>query len=210
MGAEAAARLPREGARREAAAGPAAGRPAPGRPARLRGRAATPTPTGSAASGGGSTWGGSSNPGSSSWSGGTNAIRPRDEVFQRPGFSDVYNNRGISRNNSVPSTSGETPWYSRPRGETPSTGTAMLRTDYDRLASSGRGGGNPGWDGGYYPGYGYPDYPGYGPGWGYYVTYGWYMYPWPGALWLRLPRLRLRRVRDGLLLLQPLWLELLR
>jgi hypothetical protein len=157
--------------------GAGGGSTSPGGSGPIAGPGGYSTPTGSSASGGGGSWGGSSNPGSSSWSGGTNAIRPRDEVFQRPGFADVYSNRGIARNSAAPVTGTETPWYSRPRGEAPSTGTAMLRTDY--IASHpGGGGGNPGWDGGgYYPGYGYPYYPGYGPGWGYYYN-GWYMYPW--------------------------------
>ncbi len=53
------------------------------------------------------------------------------------------------------------PWYSRPRGSNPVTGTAVPRTD----APAGGGGGGTG---GYYPGY--PGYPWYGYG-GYYDCY---------------------------------------
>ena len=55
------------------------------------------------------------------------------------------------------------PWYSRPRGGNPSTGTAVTRPDVPAN-------GLPGGGGGYYPGYpGYPWYPGYGGG--YYDCY---------------------------------------
>lgn len=160
--------------------GASGGVSSPGASGPIAGPGGYSTATGGAASpGGGSNWVGATSAGSTGW-GGSNAIRPRDEVFQRPGFSDVYSNRGISRNNAVPATGSETPWYSRPRGEVPASGTAMLRTDY--IASrppGGGGGGNPGWgNGGGYPEYPWY-YPGYGPGYGYWGGYyGWYMYPW--------------------------------
>ena len=56
------------------------------------------------------------------------------------------------------------PWYSRPRGTNPATGTAVARPD---VPVSGAPGGGVGYYPGY-PGY-YPGYPGYGGGYG-----GWY------------------------------------
>jgi hypothetical protein len=116
---------------------------------------------GSSTSGGGGSYGGSSTPGMSGWSG-TNEVRPRDALIERPGFSE----KGTARNYSAGAS--EVPWYSRPRGnDVPTSGTAIPRSEW--VAShppGGGGGGGGGWDGGgYYPGYGY----GYGN--------GWYMYP---------------------------------
>lgn len=130
---------------------------------------------GSSSTGGNAGWNGPSSSGAGFPGGASSAARPRDEVFQRPGFADVYGNRAIGRNESAPPSGAEAPWYSRPRGNAPATGTAMLRTDYvnSRPPGGGGGGGNPGWgNGGYYPGY-----PGYYPGYGWGGNYGWYMYP---------------------------------
>jgi hypothetical protein len=124
--------------------------------------------------------GGSSYPssiGSGSW-GATGAIRRRDEVIQRPGFTDATNERGAARSYSAGAS--EVPWYSRPRGnDVPATGTAMPRSEWTASHPPGTGGGgNPGWDGGgYYPGNGgyyfpYWAYMKYGYGWN-----SWYTYP---------------------------------
>jgi hypothetical protein len=124
---------------------------------------------------------GSSGSGSSAFGGASlSAVRPRDAVIRRPGFADLKEGRTDARNNSAGSSgvSTEAPWYSRPRGDAPASGNAILRTDYVASRPPG-GGGVPGWgDGGASgpnPGWGdgayYPGYPGYGYG------YGWYMYP---------------------------------
>jgi hypothetical protein len=59
------------------------------------------------------------------------------------------------------------PWYSRPRGGNPATGTAVARPDVPATKPPGGGGGD------YYPGYPgyYPGYPGYGYWNGYYDCY---------------------------------------
>jgi len=155
--------------------GASGGSTSPGASGPIAGPGGYSTPTGSSASGGGGSYGSSSNPGSTGWRG-ADGIRPRDEIYQRPGFADVFGkNGGAGRNEAA---APEVPWYSRPRGDAPALGNAMPRTDY--IASrppggGGGGGGNPGsGDGGYYPGWG--DSSGYGlPRYGY--GYGWYMYP---------------------------------
>jgi len=69
------------------------------------------------------------------------------------------------------------PWYSRPRGSNPVTGTAVPRTDAP-VTNPPIGGG------GYYPGYPgyYPGYPGYGGYWNGYYDCAYYPYgcgnPW--------------------------------
>ncbi|MCX6549731.1 MAG: PEGA domain-containing protein [Acidobacteria bacterium] len=89
---------------------------------------------------------------------------------------------------------GETPWYSRPRGENPAGGSAVPRSEYTggpaypgSGGSGGSGYANPGgwgyayapgyWGGGYYGGFGSSNW-GYYPYWGY-GTWGLsYAYPW--------------------------------
>jgi hypothetical protein len=133
--------------------------------------------TGSSGAGSsGAGWSGSPGVGASSFGGASaSAVRPRDAVIRRPGFADLKEGRTDARNNSAGSSgvSTEAPWYSRPRGDAPASGNAILRTDYiaARPPGGGGGGSNPGWgDGGWSHGYPY-----YGSGYG-----GWYMYP---AMW---------------------------
>jgi len=161
--------------------GAGGGSTSPGASGPIAGPGGYSTATGSAASGNGGNGGTYPNPGTSGW-GGNNAFRPRDEVIQRPGFADAASNRGAARTYSAGSS--EVPWYSRPRpGDTPTSGSAIPRSEWTAShPPGGGGGGNPGWDGGgYYPGNGY--------GYGYYYPYwaymkygavgwgGWYMYP---------------------------------
>ena len=149
--------------------GASGGSTSPGASGPIAGPGGYSTATGSSASAGGGSYGGSSNP-ASSGGGGSNAIRPRDAVIQRPGFADVPGNRGEARSYSAGAS--EVPWYSRPRGnDVPTSGTAIPRSEWIASRPPGGGGGG-GWeDNGIFPhrgyGFGYP-----------YTGYGWYMYPY--------------------------------
>ena len=95
--------------------------------------------------------------------------RPADGTASRRSATDdqmAGRSRGGTATSGVESS---VPWYSRPRGANPATGTAVARPD---VPLTGGGGG------GYYPGYPlYPGYPGYGGGyWGGY--YDCYYYPY--------------------------------
>ena len=65
--------------------GASGGSTSPGASGPIAGPGGYSTPTGSSGPGGGSSWGGSSNPSTPGW-GGTNAIRPRDEVVSASGI----------------------------------------------------------------------------------------------------------------------------
>jgi hypothetical protein len=103
------------------------------------------------------------------WSGGGAAVRegrPADgAAFGRSRTDDQV--AGRSRAGAASSgVESSIPWYSRPRGANPATGTAVARPDVPVNRPPGGGGG-------YYPGYPgyYPGYPGYGYGGWYYDCY---------------------------------------
>ena len=158
----------------------------------------------SGGSGGGSVWGGGSTSGGSSGTmavprgaGRTNAAggerqpgvagprgsggggvregRPADGSSSGRSRTDDQMSDRARPGSGTSGVESSVPWYSRPRGSNPVTGTAVPRTD----APTGGGGGGTG---GYYPYPGYPGYPGYGGYWNGYYDCSYYPYgcgnPW--------------------------------
>ena len=182
------------------------------------GMSSAPAAPSSGGSGGGPVWGGGGMPGGNSgtsavprgpgrvseggrrdpsgasprWGGGAanREGRPEGSAFGRSAVDDQMSGR--SRAGSAASgAESSVPWYARPRGANPATGTAVVRPDAPGTNPPAGGGG------GYYPGY-----PWYGNGyWG--GGYGGYYDCYYSVLPVRLQSLGLRGVRPRLLLLQP-------
>ncbi|MCX6538956.1 MAG: PEGA domain-containing protein [Acidobacteria bacterium] len=134
--------------------------------------AAVPSGGGGMASPSGGSSGGNWNGGSSGTSGSS-------------GGSPTYGDTGRTANSREPRsgtapTTQVSPWFSRPRGNNPATGTATVRTTPAAGTGSQGFGGSNGEYSPYGPYYGY--YPGYYGNNGYYGNYGWGFQPfgWGG------------------------------